>query len=66
VVGAINQFVTKFGSTLCLLVFFAPRPDHTAGPITTHDGPNGVLSGKEVPFGVSMMKRLLRAKTLKT
>jgi len=33
-----TQFVTVFGSTLCFFVFFAPRPGHTTGPISTRDG----------------------------
>ena len=40
--GANTHFVTCFGYRAYLLffvcVFFAPRPGHTAGPITTHDG----------------------------
>ena len=34
----IRGWATVFGSILCFLVFFAPRPGHTAGPISTRHG----------------------------
>ena len=39
---------------VCVGLFFAPRPGHTAGPITTRDGSYiayHVFSDKELPFG---------------
>ena len=53
--GANTQFVTvlvlPFVCLFFVCVFFAPRPGHTAGPITTHDGSYDVFPVKVVPFG---------------
>ena len=57
--GADTQFVTSSGlpfDFLFFFVFFARRPDETAGPIATLNGSYDAVSAKEVPFGVSMTK----------
>ena len=50
-----DEFWLTFGSFFVLL---ASRPDHTVRPITTNEGSKHVFLRKEVPFGVSMIKKI--------
>jgi len=59
--GANTQFVTSLVLSL-IFVFFARRPDETAGPIATLNGSYDAVSAKEVQIRTSNLASMLPGK----